>query len=150
MSGLIPYLEKILSPLPGSALLPTALGDDIFSDCTVVSNCTQVEVEKLKLSLKSIRQAIELMYGLYFTWFAMMQKRQAFHMLHRGEHAYRLAILTFFLYNCFVCLNGSTVNSLYNSIPPDLEEYLPLDEEIPPYVPFERTSNYKYDFYDFL
>ena len=95
MSGLVEYLEKILVPIPGSLFCPTALGDDIFSDCTVISNCTKVEIEKLQLSLKSIRQGVELMYGLYFTWFAMMKKKQAFCMLHRGEHAYRLGIVSF-------------------------------------------------------
>ena len=38
MSGLVGYLEKILSTLPGSVLMPTLIGDNMFTDCTVISN----------------------------------------------------------------------------------------------------------------
>ena len=96
MSGLVVILEKILSPLSGTVHLPLLLGDDIFNDGTVICNCTKVELELLQLSLKSLRQGIELMYGLYFTWFALMGK-QAFKMLRRGEHAYRVAVVSFFM-----------------------------------------------------
>ena len=104
MSGLVVYLEMILTPLPGFVHLALLLGDAIFNDSTVICNCTKVELDRLQLSLKSLRQGIELMYGLYFNWFALMRKKQAFKMLRRGEHAYRLAIVSFFMYNCFICL----------------------------------------------
>ena len=76
MSGLVVILEKILSPLSGTVHLPLLLGDDIFNDGTVICNCTKVELELLQLSLRSLRQGIELMYGLYFTWFALMKKNR--------------------------------------------------------------------------
>ena len=96
MSGLIPYLENILYPLPGSTLLPTALGNDMFSDCTVVSNCTQVEVEKIiEFKINPSSNQAHVWALLYLV--CDDAKKQAFRMLHRGEQAYRLAILTFFL-----------------------------------------------------
>ena len=147
MSGLVPYLQRILSHIPGTSMCPTALADDIFHDCAVITNCTKIGCKKLQLSLKSIRQAIELLYGLYFTWFALMRNKQSFKMLHRGEHTYRLAVVSFFMYNCLVCLNRLTVNILYDTTPLDLLDYIPLDEVLQLYKPFERTSNYKYDFY---
>ena len=42
-----------------------------------------------------------------------------------------MIIVSFFLQNCHTCLNrGNCVTSMFNAVPPTLEEYLPLDEDI--------------------
>ena len=42
----------------------------------------------------------------------------------------RLGIVCFFLMNCRTCLRGNQVNSMFDSVPPTLNEYLPLNEVI--------------------
>jgi GH15 family glucan-1,4-alpha-glucosidase len=55
----------------------------------------------------------------------------------------------FFLQNCHTCLNrGNCVTSMFNAVPPTLQEYLPLDEDI---VPLEEGDDevelgYTYDY----
>ena len=44
--------------------------------------------------------------------------------------AYRLGDVGFFLLNCYTYLNGSLVNSFFNSRAPTLEEYIPLEETL--------------------
>ena len=77
-------------------------------------------------------------------------QKQAFKMLRRGKHAYRLAIVSFFMYNCFTCLNGSTPNSLFGSVAPPLEDYIPLNEVIQEYESLEEIDNYNYNLYDVI
>ena len=47
-----------------------------------------------------------------------------------GMHCYMLLFNSFFLLNCYVCLNESPNN--FNLRPPSLEEYIPLDEILIP------------------
>ena len=71
-------------------------------------------------------------------------------MLRRGEHTYRVAVVSFFMYNCFTCLNGSMPNILFGSVSPQLEYYIPLDEFIPEYESLGEISNYNYNLYDVI
>ena len=104
MSGLVPFLEHILTAMP-SGMFPVLSGDDIFNDCSVIMNITKIvasggekATKKLQLNSKGIRQGIELAYGLYFNWFACLKNKRAFKLLNKGEYAYRLAI------NSFLCI----------------------------------------------
>lgn len=40
------------------------------------------------------------------------------------------ALCVSFLKNCYICFNGWPTNSILESSPPTLAEYLPLDEEL--------------------
>ena len=41
-------------------------------------------------------------------------------------------------------MRGNIVTAFFNAQPPSIEEYLPLDENIPPYVSFELYIDYNY------
>ena len=53
------------------------------------------------------------------------------------------ASLVFYL-NCYTSLNGSACNSMFDTTPPTLEEYLPVDEELQLYVANDQAE---YDYY---
>jgi len=55
----------------------------------------------------------------------------------------RMCLVSFFVLNCYYCLHG-TQSRYFGQIPPTLEEYIPLDEEInpPPAVRFGNVWDY--------
>ena len=57
---------------------------------------------------------------------------------------YRTGVVGLFLLNCYMCMRGNVVTAFFNVQPPSIEEYLPLDENIPPYVPFDLNIDYNY------
>ena len=132
MSGLEELLAEILEP-DKNGNLPCLLADGIFSESalvmtTKVHNGATANYKRVYKRLASIRQPVELQYGLFFNVFRLFRNRNAFKLFNNAKHAYRLGVVGFFLLNCYTCLNGSVVNSFYNSRAPTLEEYIPLDE----------------------
>ena len=132
MSGLEDYLFAVLDH-DRNGNLPCGLADGIFSESTVMMT-TKIRVgadldeRRLYKRLASIRQPIELQYGNFFQKFQLFKQTEPFQLIRNAELAYRTGIVGFFLLNCHTCMNGSVVNSFYNSHAPSLEEYLPLDE----------------------
>jgi hypothetical protein len=61
-----------------------------------------------------------------------------------GQTAYCLGVVCFFILNCYTCMNGSACNSMFETMPPTLEQYIPLDEELQLYVP---NNNLIYNYY---
>ena len=49
-------------------------------------------------------------------------------LLRDGATKRQLGVVTFFLYNCYMCFRGNGANTVYNTVPPSIAEYLPLDE----------------------
>ena len=49
--------------------------------------------------------------------------------LHIGDDSIHAIFTTLILFNCHTCIRGS--GNFFNINPPLLEEYLPLDEELP-------------------
>ena len=147
MSGLEQYLQETLNFIPGSTMFPTLFGDAIFVPSPVITNrilnsdLTQEIIDK---RMNSIRQSVELTYGLFFGIFHLFKEPQKFHLFNQGELSYRTGMVGFFLLNCYTCLRGNVVTSFFDTQPPSIEEYLPLDEDIPPYIPFTLNENYQY------
>ena len=94
--------------------------------------------------MSSIRQPIELQYGNFFNLQRLFRRADQHRLYQRAEFYYRLGVVGFVLLNCYTCLNGSTVGSFFNVDPPTIEEYLPWDEELRPYVPYQHNSYYRY------
>ena len=90
--------------------------------------------------------SIELDYGLLFNNFRIMIKENDHHLFNNGEHTFRLGIVCFFLKNCYVCLNGSTTNTMFDVDPPTLEQYLPIDEELIEYIQIPFAEDYQFDY----
>ena len=148
MSGLIEYLYLILKPTSSGAL-PCGLGDGIFAQSQVLMSTKMnadagVNDRKIMNRLHSVRQPVELQFGHFFNSFRLFSNEDAFKLFNKGEFAYRVGIVGFFLLNCSTCLRGSVVNSFFGMLAPSLEDYIPLDEEIEPYVSSSLFSYYNY------
>ena len=64
-------------------------------------------------------------------------------MFKRGVQVRRLAIVSFFIQNCYYAINGSR-SRVFGQIPPTLEDYIPLDEILvpPPAVVLGEVFDY--------
>ncbi len=157
MSNLMHYLEDILCPnhVMAGGLLPIVYGDSIFlnvNHSTIICRYDSVSpleeqrlMRRLNFCMSGIRQSIEHMYGQMFNLFQLLQTKRQFKILRDGDLAYRLGVVFFFMLNCYTCFNGSPCNSMFNSMPPTLQNFLPLDEELNLFI---ESDNYIYDFYN--
>jgi hypothetical protein len=149
MSGLGQHLEEIL-PMNGDGYQPTVIGDSIYPRSRPTIWTTRVSPDAndahrtFVRKLSRIRMPHELHYGSFFNYFHLFRHTHQTRLYDNAEKAYRLGIVGFFLHNCFTCLKGSAVNSFFGSMHPTLAQYIPLDENIPPYVPFALNSHYRY------
>ena len=148
ISGLIEYLYQILIPT-SSGGLSCGLGDGIFAQSAVlmstkISQQASANDRKVMNRLHSVRQPVELQYGNFFNAFHLFSNDNAFKLFNKGDLAYRVGIVGFFLLNCRTCLRGSVVNSYYDMHAPTIQEYLPLDEELEIYVSESLHNNYNY------
>ncbi len=156
MSNLMRYLEDILHPdhVMAGGLLPAVYSDSIFlnvNHSTIICRYDLVGtpeenmlIPRLNFHMSGIRQAIEHMYGQMFNPFQLLQTKPQLKILRDGDLAYHLGRFCFFMLDCYPCFNGSPCNSMFNSMPPSLQEYLPLDEEL---VLFIENNKFIYDFY---
>ena len=94
--------------------------------------------------MSGARQSIEHMYGALFNLFHLLKTPRQIKLFNDGQTAYRLGVICFFILNCYTCLNGSACNAMFDTTPPSLEQYLPLDEELQVYVPNDALL---YDYY---
>ena len=156
LSRLTQHLENLLFPqyvMPGG-LLPALYGDSVFlghNYSTIISRYDPVGtleqqrmLRRLNFRMSGIRQSIEHMYGQLFNLFHLLKTPRQFKLYNNGELAYRTGVVCFFLLNCYTCFNGSACNSMFNTFPPTIQEYLPMEEDLLPYV---DDNNNIYDFY---
>jgi hypothetical protein len=156
MSTLTTYMENILYPdhVMAGGLLPALYGDAIFMNLNYATILAKydlvgnVEVDnlirKLNHRMSGVRQAIELMYGQLFNLFHLLQAKWQIKIFHDVTLAYHLGVISFFILNCYTCLNGSPCNSMFNSFAPTIQDYLPLEENLVPYV---NNDALLYNFY---
>jgi hypothetical protein len=104
----------------------------------------QAIIRKLNYRMSGVRQSIEHMYGAMFNLFHLLKTPRQTKLFNDGQTAYRLGVVCFFILNCYTCMNGSACNSMFETTPPTLEQYLPLDEELQLYAP---NDNLIYNFY---
>ncbi len=156
MSRLCRYMEDILYPnyVMAGGLLPALFGDAIFMNlnhATILAKYDLVGnaeadylIKKLNYRMSGIRQSIEHMYGAFFNLFRLFEVKRQFKIFRDATSAYRLGVIGFFILNCYTCFNGSACNSMFDSFCPTIQEYLPLDEELVPYI---DADNAIYNFY---
>jgi hypothetical protein len=156
LSRLTQHLERVLFPqfvMPGG-LLPALYGDSVFlghNYSTIISRYDPVGtveeqriLRRLNFRMSGIRQSIEHMYGQLFNLFHLLKTPRQFKLYNNGEMAYRTGVVCFFLLNCYTCFNGSACNSMFNTFPPTIQEYLPVEEDLLLYI---DDDNNIYDFY---
>ena len=135
-SGLIELLIELLDYVhPELEILPGLFGDSIYKACQVIFSRIEEpdteEKEAYNARMNSLRQCIELLFGLLVNKFKILSDKRQFKLLNEGERAIRTASVCFFLLNCWTCFNGNQVNTIFDSEAPTIEEYLPLNEVLP-------------------
>jgi hypothetical protein len=65
------------------------------------------------------------------------------HLLNQGVKVWRMSLVSFFVLNCFYCID-ETQYHFFGHVPPMLEDCLPLDEvlELPPAVNLGKVRDY--------
>jgi hypothetical protein len=156
MSTLTTDMENILYPnhVMAGGLLPALYGDAIFMHLNYATILAKYDlvgnaevdhlIRKLNRRMSGIRKSIELMYGQLFNLFRLLQTKWQIKIFRDATLAYRLGVISFFILNCYTCLNGSPCNSMFNSFAPSIQEYLPLDEEL---VHYDENDAIIYNFY---
>lgn len=136
MSGLTDYLEDILKSVDPNDLskIPKIYADAIFNDCLTIStriDDPQTDAEKAyNERMNSARQSIEHHFGMMFNLFRLLTNKSKHKLLKSRKDTYALGLVGFFLLNCYTCFNGSIVTERFGMKIPQIEEYLPLDEEL--------------------
>jgi hypothetical protein len=136
-------------------LLPALFGDAIFllghNYSTIITRYDlvgtaeeQQMLRRLKFRMSGVRQSIEHMYGQLFNLFHFLKTPRQFKLYTNGQLAYRTGVVSFLLLNCYTCFNGSPCNSMFNTFPPTIQEFLPVDEEL---VHYAVDDNVNYDYY---
>ena len=133
------HLLENLEFIQGTEIFPNLLANANFVPSPVIANQiinSKYTQEIIDRRMNSIHQAIQLTYGLFFGIFHLFKEPQKCPLSDDSEFPYRTGVVGFFLLNCYTCLRENVVSAFFNTKPPSIEEYLPLDEEIPPHVPF--------------
>ena len=134
MSGLNDYLVGLLSGNLVGQLLPCLYCDGIFANhATILPRFTNPTPEErlLNLKLASQRQCIEHVFGDHRVRFKLFSVPHYLRLFNQGVKVRRECLLSFFMLNCYYCLDG-TRSRYFGHVAPTLEEYLPLDEELQP------------------
>lgn len=138
MSGLNNYLLRLLRGTGlGNfigGLLPALYCDGIYSVlATIVPRyINPAPLERLlNIRLASVREIIEHVYGDHHTFSRLFRVPHFLHTMTDGFKIRRMTMNFFFIQNCLYCLNGTRCRC-FGQLPPTLEEYLPLDEELQP------------------
>ena len=147
MAGLNEYLLRLLDRLP-TGHFPSVYGDAIMQLTPVIQSYFRNPSDRQRIwnrRMASCRMSIELDYGMLFNLFKILTSGEVLlHLFNNGEEVFQLGIVCFFLKNCYICFNGSTTNTMFGTEPPIIDEYLPLEEVIPPYVPVPINGVYNY------
>ena len=138
MSGLNNYLcglfEEFGMRLDGaSGQFPALYGDGIFPQLAAIVaryRIAGVMERAINRRMASIRQSIEHMFGCHHTMFRLFNDADRFRLLVQGVEVSRLVFNSFFLFNCYNCLNET--RAVFRVRAPRLEEYIPLDEVLIP------------------
>ncbi len=150
MSGLNNYLVHLLNGMFIGGLFPALYCDGIFAVlATIVPRFRNpsLELQILNMKLASLRECIEHVLADHRIRFKIFSAPHRLHLFNRGVHIRQMCLVSFFILNCFYCLDGTRCR-FFGHIPPTLEEYIPLDEELMPPPPVNLGYIYDYDMHD--
>ena len=83
------------------------------------------------MRLASLREVIEHIFCDHHIRFQLFRIPQQLHVYNNGEKGRRLFLVSFFVLNSYYCLDGTRCR-FFGQIPPTLEYYIPLNEELRP------------------
>eukprot|EP00984_Skeletonema_dohrnii_P000484 scaffold165_cov106-Skeletonema_dohrnii-CCMP3373.AAC.9 len=134
MSGLNDYLLSLLHGRLIGGLLPALYVDGIFATlATILPRYRSPTPEQriLNIRMASLRQIIEHVFGDHRTRFRIFWIPKYLHIFNQGVKIRRMALVSFFILNCYNCINGGRCEK-FHQVPPTLESYIPLDEVLHP------------------
>lgn len=140
ISGLNNYLMDLLHGIfvghsgDNDDLHPALYCNDIFAVLpTILPRFTNPTPDQhlLNLRLASLRQCIEHVFGDHWVRFKFFAVPYYLHLFNRGVKVRRLSLVSFFVLNCYYCINGTRCR-YFGHVPPTLDDYLPLDEVLEP------------------
>ena len=146
MSGLNDYLVRIFDGCLLGGLFPCLYCDGIFQNlATIVPRFVNPLPEQTlqNIIFASQRQCLEHVFGdhrTHFKWFGMHHR---LHLFNQGVTIQRECLLSFFMLNCYYCLDG-TRGGYFQCTPPTLQECLPLDKVLEPPPAVELGDTYDY------
>ncbi len=147
MSGLNNYLLDLLHGIFIGGLFPALYCDGIFAVLATIlprfRNPTN-DLHILNMRLASLRECIEHVLGDHRNRFGIFRFHNRLHLFDRGVHVRKMCMVSFFILNCYYCLDGTRCR-FFGHIPPTLEEYLPLDEELIPPPPVDLGLIYEFN-----
>lgn len=134
ISGLNNYLLRLLHGIYLGGLIPALYCDGIFSLLpTIIPRYTNPTPDQRLLNqrMASTRESIEHIFVDHYGWFKLFWTRQYLHLFDQGVKIRRMCLNSFFIQNCLYCLTGRRCR-YFGQMPPSLDEYLPLDEQLDP------------------
>lgn len=150
MSVICNYLISLLQniQLPPIGLLPSLYADGIFTPQPVISpryrNPNEWET-RFNCRMAGIRQYEEFFFADHQNLFKLFSMGWKLKLFRRGKYIRKLSLMSFFVLNCYYCLNNSRSN-FFRLSSLSINEYLPLDENLipPPVVNLGEVYDYHY------
>jgi hypothetical protein len=138
MSGLDTYLSALFREFNMHIVgaynqLPALYGDGIFPQlATIVARyrTNNSDLHRINRRMASVRESIEHLFALHTETFDLFNNSHRLQLLLGGVQVSRLVLNSFFLLNCYTCMNESPND--FTLRPPTLEEYIPIDEILRP------------------
>jgi hypothetical protein len=136
LSGLNDYLMDLFQgmELGDGHFLPSVFGDGIFQNLACIvpryTGLLNEFQEFWNARMAALRIAIEHILGLHRNIFGVFSNHRLIRLLIGGEHWHKMTLMSFFMLNCYNCLNQTSSN-FFGLPAPSLAWYLPLDEDIP-------------------
>ena len=134
LSGLNDYLLELLQGIFIGGLFPCLYCDGIFAIlATILPRFTNPTPEQhlINMRLASPRECIEHLFADFKNLSSLYEATRFQRLRIRGVRVRRMFLVSFFILNCYYCIRGSR-SMYFGYLPPTLEEYLPLGEELSP------------------
>lgn len=147
ISGLNDYLLELLDDtFVDDGLHPALYCDGIFAVLpTILPRFTNPTPDQhlLNLRLASLWQCIEHIFGDHRVCFKLFAVPYYLHIFNQGVKVRRMCLVSFFILNCYYCVNG-TRSRYFGYRPPTLDDYLPLDKVLEPPPPVDLGTVWDY------
>ena len=134
MSGLNNYVLTICAGILIGGLLPAIYCDGIFAVLVCILprfTSSDPALHLVNMRLASLRECIEHIFADHRIRFRLFGAPHTLHLFNQGVKVRRMFLVSFFLQNCYYCLQGTRCR-YFGREPPTIDEYLPLDEVLQP------------------
>ena len=92
-----------------------------------MANSNKARVNRI---LAAVKESAKHLFCIHTNVFGLFSIPQRFKLLVHGVECSKMILNSFFLMNCYTCMNQSPNN--FDIHPPSLEEYIPLSEGLKP------------------